>query len=331
VIVLLHRNLEWGIQILGYIVLMEMLEKVKKLNKYLVLVIIILLHSCGGSSGDNDPLFTSGNGEKVGEEYDEKPGDEFTYIVTTDFEFSTGLSTKNSYVDVSTYSQLAEIPSKYNYSGSVSGPYLLETQVSDGELDRLVYNTLTGQELVNDSLDIYTSTDYSTRSGDEEEKEFRIDDHLSFTVNNTLFDSSTGEEIGYEITEEVFDVLLVETITIPAGTFEAVKIKGKITETRSESGVEDVFTADGYLWYDINSGFDLKTEATGSGSLNILSKGLTATISINAELQSFSLAIKNKVEFTSPAFEKSGTSKGYNLLLIRSKFKNQIQKFKSKY
>ena len=302
-----------------------------KLKKYIVLVIIILLHGCGGSSGDNDPLFTSSNGTKVGEEYDEKPGDEFTFIVTTDFELSTGLSTKNSYVDVSTYSQVAEIPSKYNYSDSVSGLYLLETQESDGELDRLVYSTLTGDELVNDSLDTYTSADYSTKSGDEETKDFRLGDHLSLTENSTLFDSSTGEEIGYNISEDVFDVLLVETITIAAGTFEAVKIKAEFTETNSESGVEDVFTADGYVWYGINSGFELKTEATGSGSLNILSKGLTATIAINAELQSFSLATNNKVDFKKSGFEKAGVVGVYNIQMIRSKFKNQIQKLKSNY
>ena len=142
------------------------------------------MHGCESSSGDNELAFTN----------------------NASLDASNGFSTKNSYIEVSIYSQVTQIPAKYNYSGSMSGPYLLETQETDGELDGLEFSKLTGEVLIDGSIDYFTSADYSTKNGDEETKDFRLGEHSSLSENNTMFDSLTDAEIGHEITNEEYAV-----------------------------------------------------------------------------------------------------------------------------
>ena len=252
-----------------------------RLTKLLLTSLILLvLSACGGGGGDsaNQVLV-------LGEGYDEKAGDIFTTTLTMDITYSNGQTASINSESVRTYSQVAEIPSKYNYSNAISGPYLLETTNEDGVLDGLEYMTLSGDSIIDDALDYYTSVEYTTESGSEEPENIYIGDKFSFFQNSTLFNSQTGVEAGYKIINMEFTVLSEEIITVPAGEFNAVKIGYSISETRSENNIIDTLSGTGFGWFDTTNGYMLKMTLDGDMTLN--EYALTASFSSETILQSY--------------------------------------------
>jgi hypothetical protein len=246
------------------------------MKKYLILFVLILIQGCGGG-GDSD----SANQILVlGEGYDEKPGDVFTTSLTMSITYSNGQTAEVNSVSVETYSQVDEIPLKYNYSNAISGPYLLETTNEDGVLDGLEYMTLSGDSIIDDDLDYYTSAEYTTESGSEEPENIYIGDKFSFYQNSTLFNSQTGIEAGYKIINMEFTVLSEEIITVPAGEFNAAKIGYSISETWSENNIIDTSSGTGYGWFDTTNGYMLKMTADGDMTLN----EYAVTASFSAEI-----------------------------------------------
>ena len=241
---------------------------------------LLVLSSCGGGGGDsaNQVLV-------LGEGYDEKAGDIFTTSLAMDITYSNGQTASINSESVRTYSQVAEIPSKYNYSNAISGPYLLETTNEDGVLDGLEYMTLSGDSIIDDALDYYTSVEYTTESGSEEPENIYIGDKFSFFQNSTLFNSQTGVEAGYKIINMEFTVLSEEVVTVPAGVFNAVKIGYSISETRSENNIIDTLTGTGYGWFDTTNGYMLKMTIDGDMTLN--EHDLTALFISETILQSY--------------------------------------------
>ena len=257
------------------------------MNRLTKLILIsltsLILSACGGGGGDsaNQVLV-------LGEGYDEKAGDIFTTTLTMDITYSNGQTASINSESVRTYSQVAEIPSKYNYSNAISGPYLLETTNEDGVLDGLEYMTLSGDSIIDDALDYYTSVEYTTESGSEEPENIYIGDKFSFFQNSTLFNSQTGVEAGYKIINMEFTVLSEEIITVPAGEFNAVKIGYSISETRSENNIIDTLSGTGFGWFDTTNGYMLKMTLDGDMTLN--EYALTASFSSETILQSYFIA-----------------------------------------
>lgn len=239
---------------------------------------LLVLSACGGGDSANQVLV-------LGEGYDEKAGDIFTTSLTMDITYSNGQTASISSESVRTYSQVAEIPSKYNYSNAISGPYLLETTNEDGVLDGLEYMTLSGDSIIDDALDYYTSVEYTTEGGSEEPENIYIGDKFSFFQNSTLFNSQTGVEAGYKIINMEFTVLSEEVVTVPAGVFNAVKIGYSISETRSENNIIDTLTGTGYGWFDTTNGYMLKMTIDGDMTLN--EHDLTALFISETILQSY--------------------------------------------
>jgi len=247
----------------------------------LLIILTILVTSCSGGGSDD-----SANQILVlGEGYDEKAGDIFTTSLTMDITYSNGLTVSISSESVETYSQVDEIPSKYNYSNAISGPYLLETTKEDGVLDGLEYMTLSGDSIIDDDLDYYTNVEYTTESGSEEPENIYIGDKFSFFQNTTLFNSQTGVEAGYKIINMEFTVLSEEVVTVPAGVFNAVKIGYSISETISENNIIDTVSGTGYGWFDTTNGYMLKM--TADGDMTLSEHNLTASFISEVILQSY--------------------------------------------
>lgn len=243
-------------------------------------LLVLSFTGCGGSGSDTPSQILV-----LGEGYDEKAGDSFTTSLSMSATYSNGQTAEINSVSVSTYSQVDEIPAKYNYSNAVSGPYLLETTNKDGVLDELEYMTLSGEFIIEDELDYFTNVEYTTESGSDEPENIYIGDKFSFYQNSTMFNSQTGIEAGYKIVNMEFTVLSEEVIAVPSGEFNAAKIGYSISETWSENNIVDTLSATGYGWFDTANGYMLKMTADGDMTLN--EHALTATFSSEIILQSF--------------------------------------------
>lgn len=246
------------------------------------ILLVLSLTGClgGGSSSD------SSNQEIVlGEGYDKKAGDVFTTSLTMDITFSNGQAAEINSISVSTYSQVNEIPSKYNYSNAISGPYLLETTNEDGVLDGLEYMTLSGGSIIDDDLDYYTNVEYTTQSGSDEPENIYIGDKFSFYQSSTLFNSQTGVEAGYKIINMEFSVISEEVVTVPAGVFNAVIIGYRVFETVSENNIINTSSWAGSGWFDITNGYMLKM--TMGGDMTLSEHNLTASFSAETILENY--------------------------------------------
>ena len=244
------------------------------------LLLAVVLSGCGGSGGDSTNQILV-----IGEGYDEKPGDVFTTALSMSITYSNDQTAEINSVSVKTYSQVDEIPLKYNYSNAISGPYLLETTNEDGVLDGLEYMTLSGNSIIDDDLDYFTNVEYTTESGSEDPENIYIGDKYSFNENATLFNSQTGLEAGYKIIKMEFTVLSEEVVSVPAGEFNTAKIGYSISETWSKNNVIDTLSGTGYGWFDTTNSYMIKMTADGDMTLNEYS--LTASFSSEILLQSY--------------------------------------------
>jgi len=233
----------------------------------------------------------------LGKGYEKKSGDVFTELRTIKYNFSDGRQAEITFLDVKTYSNVSEIPDKYNYSGDIVSPYLLETSISDNELDNLNYMTLSGDDIIDDDLESYSNIDYATTIGNDEPENIRVGDKFIFSENAKLFDSITGDEIGFEVTNMEFTVASLEKIKVPAGTFDAVKLQFSISTTKTLNNITDSYSGTGYGWFDVDNAYGLKFLADIDMTLS--EKGLIATARSESVLQSYFISqstVRNKVQ-----------------------------------
>jgi hypothetical protein len=248
--------------------------------KTIIFSLVIVLYGCGGSGSDSaSPILV------LGDTYDEKAGDIFTTTTTMNINYSDGQVANVTSVDVSTYSQVDAIPSNYNYSNAISGPYLLETKHDDGVLDGLEYMTLSGDTIIDDDLEFYRNVEYTTESGVEEPENIYIGDKFSLYRNAILFDTQTNVEAGYEITNMDFTVISQEMVSVPAGTFNAVKISFSSTATVSKNNNVDTVSGTGYGWFDSESGYMLKM--TMDADMTLGEQNISASITAETVLESY--------------------------------------------
>ncbi len=290
------------------------------INKYLVLPVLfsIILSGCGGSGDKEDELI-------LGDLYDKKPGDVFTTSRTINLAYSNGQNAEVSATGESTYSDISDIPSKYDYSNSNNGPYVLETFKIDDEPFQLFYMTESGDSIIDDDFEFFSSVEYRTESGKAKPENIYMGDEFSYNINSTLFDSQSGVEAGYEIQNIDFTVLKVEQLIVPAGSFNAVKIGYSFSSTTSENAVVNTMSETGYVWFDTTNGFLLKEEKNGNMTLNELS--LTATFSAETILQSYSISQNKSAKNSSAARAgKNSSLIDINPLFIYHNIKQNIQK-----
>jgi len=248
--------------------------------KTIIFSLVIVLYGCGGSGSDSSsPILV------LGATYDEKAGDIFTTTTTMNINYSDGQVANVTSVDVSTYSQVDAIPSNYNYSNAISGPYLLETKHDDGVLDGLEYMTLSGDTIIDDDLEFYRNVEYTTESGVEEPENIYIGDKFSLYRNAILFDTQTNVEAGYEITNMDLTVISQEMVSVPAGTFNAVKISFSSTATVSKNNNVDTVSGTGYGWFDSESGYMLKM--TMDADMTLDEQNISASVTAETVLESY--------------------------------------------
>jgi hypothetical protein len=283
----------------------------------LLVVAIATLSGCGSSSTQDTKIV-------LGDSYDEKPGDVFTTTSTVNADYSNGQIAEITSINVETYTQVSDIPEKYGYSNSNNGPFLLKTDQSDGEFDGLDYMTVLGEFIIEDDLDYFSSVEYTTQNGSENPEHIRIGDEFSSNQNSTLFDSKTGAEAGYNITNTNFVVIQEENITVPAGVFDAIKISYSFSSTKSENDIIDTSSGSGYGWFDTKNGFLLKL-VIEAGDIVLGEHNVTASFSAETVLQNYSISNSNSVKKSRSYITASTTPySGINPKIIFHNLNNSI-------
>jgi len=232
-----------------------------------ILFIIVSMAGCGDNSGGGGNVSHVQNISFT--TYIEQPGDVFIYNETMNIKLSNGEKNIITQSAIESYSQVDTIPSKYFYFGEISGPYLLNTQTEDAVIDGYQYSSLLGTEIVDDDLDTFTRINAKTRSGSgEPDGFFSSGDTFTFSESSTLFDSDTGTEVGNENYEGMFTIEGTQTISVPAGSFESLKINVDAESTWTKRGATDSASLSGSFWYAIENGFLVKLSGTVHMTLN---------------------------------------------------------------
>ena len=157
------------------------------------------------------------------------------------------------------YQQVDSIPSKYGYSGSIAGPYIMETISTDGGNTTVIYMNSV-ETIISDDSSFFTSIDSSTSTGGSLPPDMVINKEYPFSSTEDLFisDSSlgtVGTNVGTKTTVWSTTALGVENVTVPAGTYEALKTEDSSTVTFTmDSGATQTTTSSGNTWFGKGTG-----------------------------------------------------------------------------
>lgn len=166
------------------------------------------------------------------------------------------------------YAQVATIPSGYGYSGLISGPYLVETMELNGADTVFTYFS-SSSIIISDDSAVFTNIDNSSSTNDIP-ADWTVGTVYSKSSAEVLFTSTDGLQVGTKTTEYTLQALGRENVTVPAGTFEAVKTRESSTITIEIDGETEIITSTWFLWYGKDVGFVKKvsntTDVTTSGS-----------------------------------------------------------------
>jgi len=220
--------------------------------------LVIGIIGCGGSKSSSD---AEDKDIVLGEDYREKEGDKFTYASTYSYTFSNGETRNISAEYTSSYKKVDEIPAKYSYSNDIEAPYLLATTRQDGKIINLCYIGSSGETIIDDGLDMdgYTSIDHITSSGEGGFKGLYIGKEIHYKSNEPIFNSNSGEEIGYTEIDIECKVINKEKVTVSSGIFDTLKLNCNYTWARSKDGEYDTTTGQKSIWVDINNVMSVKT------------------------------------------------------------------------
>ncbi len=250
---------------------------------YLSALALIVLPACGGGGG---------GGTNDSSSQTIYSSDYMTYDLSKVYTFQETEDTGSGDPTVTnvaySYQQVDSIPSKYGYSGSIAGPYIMETISTDGGNTTVIYMNSV-ETIINDDSSYFTSIDSSTFTGGSLPLDMVINKEYSFSSTEDLFisDSSlgtVGTKVGTKTTEWSTTALVVENVSVPAGTFEALKTAdSSIVTFTFDSGETQTTTSSGNTWFGKGTGTVKKV----SSNSTVISDGTssdTTTSTVTDEL-----------------------------------------------
>jgi len=183
------------------------------------------------------------------------------------------------------YGSVDSIPSKYGYSGTIAGPYTLETISPVGKNQTFIYMS-SGETIISDDSSFFTSFAHSTFTGGSLPPDMVMNKEYSFSSTEDLFisDSSlgtVGTKVGTKTSEWSITVIGVENVTVPAGTYEALKTEDSSTVIYTIDSVATQTTASsGNTWF----GKGIGTVKKVSNNTSTYSDNTTTTSTVTDEL-----------------------------------------------
>jgi len=213
-------------------------------------------------------------------EYVPQDGDQSVDLVSMGIYENNNLIAKDIYYSITNFSHVTELPNQFGYQHTEVGPYLRaegssEYEDSSVKMSSVVYATLTPPYELLISHDVndqrYSTIEFNqqtkTSSHEADDGFMTQGETLTYTGQKQLFDEFTGNQVGVESSITKVTALDLETINIYSGTYTAAKASYQ-TEVTSNiyNNLSDSWTQklQGYIWFDINTGTQLKTSATGT-------------------------------------------------------------------
>ena len=276
---------------------------VKNLVPCFLFMIFILFPACGGGGGGGSTGSSSSSGTSSSQQassvnmgsyyYTEQAGDTFTFnknIVLS----AADQSAETDITRTSSFTLIDEIPVAYDYSGDLSGPYLLKTIDEDGETISVTYYTQDGTKIIDDDLETYTSIDGdNTYTGDDQSAIMTFDDEYHVGSAEQLFYSTTAAPVGTRTIDMTIEALDIVSVTVPAGTCEAVKIETASSVTETINGISETTEIAGYVWYGEHVGM-VKSEFTYTQTVSDIE--ITTTITTTLKDVEFAAASETYAE-----------------------------------
>jgi len=225
----------------------------------------------GCSSDDDDEAENTACSNLDLTSYFETQNYNLSYANHIEASYSNGLELILDSVSTENYGEVNSIPAKYSYSGDIPGPYILNVQTSDCVIDGFDYDTGQDEEIIEDDLETYKSIDHQTKTGFDEPTDLAtvsVGDVFDFTENSSLFDSTTGLVVGNEASNGRLVAISIGEITVPAGTYNAVKFDFEFNVSTTKGNITDTATTTGTIWYAVTQEIPLKMVATLDQTIN---------------------------------------------------------------
>jgi hypothetical protein len=220
----------------------------RKLTLLLSVLAWIVLFGCGGGGGGG----TGDTGATIIYSSDYTNRDltkvytfKETVVDTTDGKNTTSENTISYRYD----QNVPTIDPKYGYSGTISGPYTMEIMALNGADKGFTYFG-SSHSIVTDDSTVFTNIDHRGDSTGVIPPDWTVGTvYTESTIDEDLFNSTSGSKVGTRTTEHTLKALGVENVTVPAGTFKAAKTQETTTRTITVGSIIDTITTTSLSWY----------------------------------------------------------------------------------
>ncbi len=254
----------------------------RKITLILSVLAWIVLFGCGGGGGGGG---TSDTGTSIIYSSDYTNRDltkvytfKETVVDTTDV---TTPQTTINWIIYSYDQNVAAIPGKYNYTGPISGPYILETMKYNGSDKGFTYFG-SSHSIVTDDSTVFTNIDHRDSTGIIP-PDWTVGTVYTESIIEDLFNSTSGSKVGTRTTEHTLKALGVEDVTVPAGTFKAAKTQESTTRTISVGSATETITTTSLSWYSKDIAL-VKIVANTTDVFDDGSTSVTSTYTVTDEL-----------------------------------------------
>lgn len=260
----------------------------KKSFSVVMVILGLTLLSCGGGGGgggsgssSNDDLTTDIR------DYIRDTSKVYTFQETQTAS-SGGQILSDTRSKVYSYGQVTTIPDGYGDFSEYPGPYYLEILSIDGVETGNEYKDADGNIIVQADQSTFNRIYDNDNSGEGLPSQVVLGRSYVSTVRKIIFNADLevgfwGEELGFSVTTMTLKPLAVENVTVPAGTFGALKVQINETSSVTLEGQTSTTVYTGYQWLGVDLGL-----VKYSVSFPFSTNGVTGQYTITDELASVS-------------------------------------------
>lgn len=221
----------------------------KKRTLFLSSLIGIILFACGGGGGGGGGNSDTGTNIIYSTDYTNRDLTKVYTFKESVVDTTDGKNTPSENTISYTYDQVGTIPSKYGYTGTISGPYTVETMALNGSDKGFTYYG-SSHSIITDDSTVFTNIEHSDSSG-VIPPDWTVGTVYTESIIQDLFNSNSAsvQKVGSRTTEHTLKALGLENVKVPAGTFKAAKTQESTTKTITVGSITETITTTSLSWY----------------------------------------------------------------------------------